>query len=61
MNLSAPLEIYATRGNPRPGIRLFLWTHFIYMGIYRAVIVTSQQLDMFEIIHKCMTDDVLLY
>jgi hypothetical protein len=61
MNLSAPLEIYVTHGIPRPGIRLFLRTHFTYMGIYRAVIVTSHQLEMFEIIHKCMTDDVLLY
>jgi len=31
------------------------------MGISRAVIVTSQQLEMFEIIDKCMTDDILLF
>jgi hypothetical protein len=32
----------------------FISTH---IGISRAVIVTSQQLEMFQIIHKCMTDD----
>jgi hypothetical protein len=61
MNLSAPLGICVSQSLPRPGICLFLCTHFIHMEISRAVIVTSQQLEMFEIIHKCMTDDMLLF
>jgi hypothetical protein len=44
------------------------WNMFIFvnsfhtrMGISRLVIVTSQQLGLFEIIHKFMTDNMLLY
>jgi hypothetical protein len=61
MSLSAQLQICVTHYLPRPGMCLVLWIHFTYMRISRAVIVTSQQLEMFEIIHKCMTDDMLLF
>jgi len=57
MNFSAQIQICVNHGLPRPGICLFLWIHFTHMGISRAVIVTSQQLEMFQIIHKCMAND----
>jgi non-homologous end joining protein Ku len=40
---------------------IFVTSFHTYMGISRLVIVTSQQLEMFEIIHKFMTGDMLLY
>jgi hypothetical protein len=40
---------------------VFLDPFHIYVWISRAVIVTSQQLETFEIIYKSTTDDMLLF